>query len=68
LFDLLRAESAPIMASDVIAIGVDGVDVAESCVAHAVEPLDMARTHRTFARGAGLRAAQIAAGKVTYLT
>jgi hypothetical protein len=67
-FDLLRADRATIMASEVTALCVDGVDVIAIRVDHAVEPLDMARTHRSTARGAGLRAAQIAAGELTELT
>ena len=68
LFDRLRAERATIMASSVTAICVDGVDVIAKWVDGASEPLDMARTQRTTARGACLRALQSAVGEVTDLT
>jgi hypothetical protein len=68
LFDRLRAERAPIMARSVPAIGVDGVDVIAKWVDAAAEPLDMARTHRTVAPRASLRALQSAAGELTHLT
>jgi hypothetical protein len=68
LFDHLRALRAPIMARSVPAIGVEGVDVKAKWVDGAAEPFDMARTHRTTAPRAFLRAVQRAVGEVTDLT